>query len=320
MTSRNRTIRRAGGAAIVAVLAAIAANRTVAIAAESAAGAYVLGLRGSGAGITPPEGLFLSNQIYMYRGSISGNLRLEGGSLAANARIAPIVNIPTLLWVTPVDLGGARLGVSLTVPFGNVDVKGQVGPINLKDRIFTFADPSVTAFLGGRHENFHWQIGATAFLPIGDYRKGALANIAKHRGALDLFGALTWFDPQSGIDVTNIVGVTFNRQNEATRYRTGNEFHWEWSVSKKFDNGISIGAVGYHYQQLTGDSGAGAVLGPFKGRATAVGASLGYDFKAGQIPISMRLRYYHEVDAKNRLKGNAAFLSLSMPLWVPGAR
>ncbi len=306
-------------ASICAGLASVALENS-AMAAESAAGAYVLGLRGPGAGLTPPEGLFFSNQVFIYSGRIRGNLRLEGGVLASQARVDPVVNIPTLLWMTPLQVGGARLGLSLTVPFGQVDVRGRVGPFRRSDGVFSIADPSVGAFLGGSWGQFHWQVGATGFLPIGDYRLGALANISKNRGAVDVYGALTWLEPTLGLDVTNVVGVTFNQPNEATRYRTGNEFHWEWAVTRKFENGFSVGAVGYAYQQLTRDSGAGAILGPFKGRAVAVGASLGYEFKIGQAPISTRVRWYHELETTNRLKGNAVFLSVSTPLWVPGAR
>jgi hypothetical protein len=290
------------------------------MAAESAAGAYVLGIRGPGAGVTPPPGLFFSNQLFAYSGKINGNLRFEGGSLASQARVSPLVNIPTLLWVTPFEIAGARIGTSLTVPFGRIKVDGRIGPLRLNDEIFSVADPSIGLFLGSNVGQFHWQLGVTGFLPIGDYRRGALANISKNRGALDVYGALTWLEPTFGLDITNVVGVTFNRQNEATRYRTGNEFHWEWAVSRKFDNGLMVGAVGYVYEQLTNDSGPGAVLGGFKGRTVAVGATVGYDFKIGPAPVSTRLRFYHEVETKNRLRGNAGFLSVSVPLWVPGAR
>jgi hypothetical protein len=313
--SRTRWAAAAAAAVVMAMGAPQPAN-----AAESASGAYVLGIRGPGAGVTPPPGLFFSNQVFSYSGKISGNLRLEGGSLASQARVTPLVNIPTLLWVTPFEIAGARIGASVTAPFGQVDVNGRVGPLRLKDQIFSFADPSVGLFLGSRYGQFHWQVGVTGFLPIGDYRRGALANISKNRGALDVYGALTWLEPTWGIDVTNVVGVTFNARNEATRYTTGTEFHWEWAVSKKFDSGLSVGAVGYVYQQLTGDSGPGAALGAFRGRTTAVGATVGYDFKIGQAPVSTRIRFYHEVESNNRLRGNAAFLSVSVPLWVPGAR
>jgi hypothetical protein len=289
-------------------------------AAESASGAYLLGLRGPGAGVTPPEGLFFSNQTYVYSGRINGSIRLENGTLLSQARVSPLVNVPTFLWMTPIEVGGVRLGTSLTIPFGNVSVKGNLGPLSRKDQAFTVADPSIGLFLGGRSGQFHWQAGVSVFLPVGDYRRGALANVSKNRGALDVYGALSWIDPALGLDITNVVGVTFNTQNEATKYKTGNEFHWEWAVTKKFENGLSVGGVGYVYQQLTGDTGPGALLGSFKGRTAAVGASLGYDFKIGQAPISTRLRFYHEVESTRRLRGNAVFLSFSLPLWVPGER
>jgi hypothetical protein len=306
--------------AIAACAALWAGGGDPARAAESGAGAYILGIRGPGAGVTPPPGLFFSNQVYVYNGKISGNLRFEGGSLASQARVSPVVSIPTFLWVTPLEVAGARIGVSVTAPYGQVEVNGRIGPRGLKDQVLSFADPSVGLFVGAQAGQFHWQVGVTSFLPIGDYRRGALANISKNRGAFDVYGALTWLEPTFGLDVTNVVGVTLNTRNEATRYLTGNELHWEWALSKKFDNGLSVGAVGYVYQQLTGDRGPGALLGEFKGRAVAVGATVGYDFKAGPLPVSTRVRFYHEVETQNRLRGNAAFLSVSVPLWVPGAR
>ena len=288
--------------------AAFLACSTLAVsAAESAAGAYVLGLRGPGAGVTPPTGLFFSTQMYIYGGKISGNVPVEGGAIAGNGRIKATVMIPTFLLVTPIELLGGRLGVSLTTPYGMVDVAGKVGPLQMSERRTTFADPSITSFLGWHAGNLHWQLGVTAFLPIGDYRKGAL----------DVFGTLTWIEPTWGLDVSNTVGFTFNQENRATRYKTGTEFHWEWSIAKKFDSGFSIGPAGYFYNQLSGDTGVGTKLGAFEGRVWAIGAGIGYEFKVGVLPVTARLRYFRELETRHRLKGDTAFLGLSFPLWVP---
>lgn len=285
-------------------------------AAESASGAYLLGLRGAGAGMLPPEGLYISSQTFIYGGSISGNLPFENGQVAGRARVTPIVNVPTLLWSTPVEIGAARLGLSATLPFGRMEVSGTVGPLSLQDTIFTVGDPSFGASLGWHAGQLHWQAGITGFAPWGDYHRGALANVAKHRGALDAYGAVTWIEPTLGLDITNVIGVTFNATNSATDYRTGNEFHWEWAVTRRLPGGFSFGAVGYLYQQLTDDSGKGAVLGPFRGRVAAIGPTIGYDFVVGRTPISTRLRVYSEIETENRLRGTAGFVSLTMPLWV----
>ncbi len=290
-----------------------------AFAAEGGSGVYLLGLRTTGAGITPPPGIYISEQIFSYHGEIKGSLPTEGGPVTASAEVNPLVNIPTLQWVTPIEIFGGRLGLSATTPFGRVAIKANAGPLSIEDSITTFADPTVTSFIGWRAGQMHWQLGASGYLPWGDYEKGALANIAKHRLALDLFAAATYFDPGTGIDITNMLGLTLNAENASTNYKTGNELHWDWAVSKKFTNGLSIGAIGYAYQQLSGDSGTGATLGDFKGQVTAIGGSLGYDFKLGDLPVSTRARYYHEFDVKNRFQGDAMFFSASMPLSVPKA-
>lgn len=310
-------MRTAPIAMILALVVGAAYQTRVASAAEGGSGVYLLGLRGAGAGVTPPPGVFFSNQFYRYSGSIEGSIPFEGGRILGRGDVSALVAVPTILWVTPAEIAGGRVGLSLTAPYGRVDVDGRIGPIALSDRTTAFGDPSVTAFLGWRHDNLHWQLGATGFLPVGGYKKGALANVAKNRLAVDVFGTMSWIDPALGLDVSNVVGVTFNAENRATNYRTGTEFHWEWSVTKKFENGLSVGPAGYYYRQLTDDTGSGAVLGGFRGETLAVAGVLGFDFVAGGIPVSTKLRYFHEVKTKNRLKGNAVFLSLSMPLWVP---
>ena len=54
--------------------------------------------------------------------------------------------------------------------------------------------------------------------------------------------------------------------------------HLDLAVSKFLTPQIQIGAVGYLYQQVKGDSGAGATLGPFKSRIAGVGPQIGFLF------------------------------------------
>jgi hypothetical protein len=83
---------------------------------------------------------------------------------------------------------------------------------------------------------------------------------------------------------------------------------------RHFSQKFTLGVTGYHYQQVTGDSGAGATLGDFKGRATALGAVLTYSFALGKLPVSTQWTYFHEFDVENRLEGDAGLLTISMPL------
>lgn len=110
-------------------------------------------------------------------------------------------------------------------------------------------------------------------------------------------------------------------ENTATNYSTGNELHLEGAINQHFANGFTLGLGGYWYQQISDDGGTGNRIGPFKGRVLALGPLIGYTIKAGEIPISLSGRWFHEFDTENRVSGDSVFATLSMPLFVyPAAK
>ena len=265
--------------------AGVALMVPAAMAAESLAGVYLLGFRGPLAGITPPPGFYFENDVYFYDGRLgAGRSFATGGFVGAGLKSQLRLDLMTPLWITPVEIFGGRLGFSATFPVGRAGVATGAlvsTPVGrdrrrLDDSAVTYGDPFVGATLGWSHGNFHWSANLAANIPAGGYRDDELANISLNRPALDFTGAFTWLDPKIGLEISVAPGITFNWTNTATHYRTGNELHVEWGVSQYLSKDFSVGVVGYHYQQLTGDSGTGANLGPFKGRVTAVGGTLAY--------------------------------------------
>ncbi len=89
----------------------------------------------------------------------------------------------------------------------------------------------------------------------------------------------TWLNPKSGLEISGAAGITFNGENPDTHYQTGREIHFEGALIRHLPGKLAFGLVGYLYQQLTGDSGDGAVLGSFKGRTAGIGPTLAYTFK-----------------------------------------
>jgi hypothetical protein len=297
-----------------------------AMAAESGAGFYLLGSKGPAAAIMPPPGVFFQNDIYYYSGSLGGGKSLPtGGRVAVGVDGKAAIDVPTLIWVLPEEIAGGHLGLSGTVPFGWKDTSANLivnGPnvgsrsAGIGDAVFTVGDPIVSGFLGWESGNFHWQTGVLVNVPIGDYQRGEISNIAFHHWGADVFGAATWLDPSTGLDLSGTVGMTFNAENPATNYKTGNEFHFEWAADQHFNKQFDAGLVGYYYDQVTGDSGSGATLGAFKGRAVAIGATIGWNFEIGKMPVSTRIKYFHEFDVENRAQGDAVFLTVSVPLSI----
>ncbi len=81
---------------------------------------------------------------------------------------------------------------------------------------------------------------------------------------------------------------------------------------------LAIGIVAYHYQQVSRDSGVGARLGHFEGRATGLGPIITYACECGKISINTSLRYFKEFDVESRSEGDAGIFTISMPLSVTG--
>lgn len=314
------------GLPVVSVLAALVAfapsQRSEA--AEGGVSDYILGSRGPGAGITPPPGVYFDNTTWYYDGKIGGNRALPtGGLLVANVSQQTWLNISTPLWVTPVNLFGANLAFSASIPVGeprigagllvNSPVFGPIGR-QVTDANTNLSDIFVQSFLGWNAGNLHWQLGVGGVIPSGTYVSGQLSNASLNRPAVDLFGTVTWLDPALGVDLSAAAGFMFNQTNTATDYKTGDEFHLEWAATKYLTKEFTIGLVGYYYQQLTADSGTGARLGSFEGRVVALGGSIGYTFEVGKLPISTRLKIYREFAVQNRFEGTSGFFSVSLPI------
>jgi hypothetical protein len=316
--------RRPGMLAKLMLLLAVAASLPVgAMAAEDGAGFYLLGSKGPFAGVLPAPGVYFQNDVYVYSGSIGASQDIPvAGKIIANVDATAYIDLATGLWVLPQPVLGGNLSFSATVPWGgqNIDARLDAPGIGLgaglSDDIFTIGDPVVGGALGWHNGNWHWTAGFLVNVPVGDYHKGDVANLAFHRWGLDLNGAVTWFDPASGWEVSGAAGITFNGENPVTDYRTGTEFHFEGSVTKAFSPTFSAGLVGYFYDQITPDGGAGASLGDFEGRVAALGGTASYNFQLGVTPVSTRVKVYREFAAENRLEGTSAFLTVTVPIGV----
>jgi len=248
------------------------------------------------------------------------------GNISAEA----LTNIAQVTWVTDVNVLGGRLAFAGVLPYGKLEVGGDVlvpvAPFKVEqsDELTALGDGALSAVLGWKHrdgDKFRaWSTYSTVFMPIGSYEVGRLANMGKNRWALDLGGAYTMANFKGGREFSAVLGFTFNGENDDTNYDSGNEMHLELAGKQYLPNHFSLGVVGYWNEQLTADSGGPAVLGDFKGRVFGIGPELSYQFtKSKTHPVTLDLRWYHEFEAKNRVEGDAVFLTFSVPLSIQQA-
>lgn len=294
-------------------------------ATEGGASLYLPGFHGPGAGMLPPPGFYFENDFYSYSGRLSARTQTQlGGAVLANVKVEARANFMTPTWVTPLEIFGGNLAFAVSIPFGTPRISagaviaaprlGRAIGVSARDATFNLGDPIVSSFVGWHAGNFHWQVGGSLSIPAGAYQDGELSNMAFNRWIGDVFAAATWLDPKIGLDISATVGFEINGRNKDTDYRSGNAFHADLAITQYLSKEFSIGVIASHYQQVSGDSGSGASLGPYKGRTTAVGGSIGYNFSVAGTPVAARLKVLREVSVENRPQGTIALVSLAFPL------
>jgi hypothetical protein len=335
------------GARLLSLAVIVAANVPIgdARAAENATGIYLLGSKTAMSGFVPPPGLYFTDLNYYYAGSAGGQaaagiaLRKTGAVLNIQADIDvdanAYVNMPFALWIAPHKVFGGNVGLGVIAPAGwkqidvDIDAFAQVtlpnGTVIDANRHFdltedttAFGDPLFNALIGWHQGNWHWNVGALVNIPVGPWDTDSITNLSFHRWAVDTTGAVTYLDPASGFEASAAAGFTFNWENPSTDYKTGTEFHVEAALIQHLSQTFSIGVAGYHYQQVTGDSGAGATLGSFEGQVSALGPVMNATFMVRQTPIATQLEWMHEFEAVNRAEGDMVMFNVTIPLSAVG--
>ena len=284
-----------------------------ALADEGASGLYAPGNFGFGAGVTPDAGLYLNTGFAHYQGDI--RIFIEGGKIIADAEVRPYSVAFTALWVPQTKILGGNLGLSIGSSEKHPWAHGVVrGLINAEETVqgWGFGDTIARAQLGWTSGDWANTLYLTTWFPTGRYQRGFNPNTGKNIYGVNLGWGVTYTEPRTQLEFNSAVAVTFSAKNPATDYKKGDDFIWDWAVGQKFANGLKVGVGGYAYQQLTGDSGSGARLGPFKGSVIGIGPHVVYNTVLMQRAVLFNLRHYQEFNASNRFEGNLTTLSATV--------
>lgn len=295
-------------------------------AVEGGKSLYLLGKRGPVAGLIPKPGSYVTNDLYYYNGDSDQEFPIAG-LLNEGISAEAIVNVLQATWITDTSFGNGRLAIGGVVPYGHVKLEADAtattpGDTTLgagvSDSLTAFGDLALAASLGWRKRDGDLfragSIYSTVFVPVGSFKEGRLANMGANRWGLDVGTAFTLGNFKKGREFSGVLGITFNGENDDTDYDSGHEAHLELSYKQHLPSGFSAGIVGYYSKQFTSDSGGPKVLGDFKSRVGGIGPEMAYQFKAAGRSMNLDLRWYHEFNAKNRVEGDAVFLTLSVPL------
>ena len=151
----------------------------------------------------------------------------------------------------------------------------------------------------------------SVYAPTGDYQVGRLANTGKNFWTIEPTIAAIYVGKENGIEASIFAGIDFNTENKDTNYKSGIQAHVETTIAQHFPlfGGLAgVGATGFYYTQLTGDSGSGAKYGDFKAKSVGAGPTISFVHSVGKTDILTELKWLHEFETKRRVQGDTIFL------------
>ncbi len=272
--------------------------------------------------VSATESFVIRYNLVYYDATVNAQRALPiAGATALGADISTWAQGITFFWRPPVEIGGRwSYAMSATIPFVSLDVSADVitGPglsIARADSVSDIGDIVLMPLMLNYHvsDDINWNFRIAAYAPTGSYEVGRLANTGKNFWTVEPTIAFMYFGQKNGREFDVFFGVDFNQENPDTDYKSGTQAHVEFTAAQHFPwrGGLAgIGLTGFWYEQVSGDSGAGATFGDFEARDIGAGPVISFITKIGGHDLLSELKWLHEFETKNRPEGDTAFLKV----------
>ncbi len=286
----------------------LALTTSSAFAAEGGSSLYVPG----GAGdvliaLSPQPGLQVANVLYTQVADV--DRAVLQGAVDLGLDLTVVLNFLAASYTFKKPVLGGTYTIGAVIPFGYASLDASVTGFGVGasagDNSFNIADIAVVPIqLNWNAGNFHFKLAEAIIAPTGAYDTANLVNLGRNYWAFDTIGAVTWFNAESGTELSVAPGVMVNLRNDDTDYKTGTEFHVDFTVNQFLSKNFSLGLRGYYYRQVTADSGSGARLGDFKGESLGIGPGFLWQPKFAEGKLSIVGKWMHDLTATNRFKSD----------------
>lgn len=287
--------------AALALLTATSAS----FATEGGGSSYPIGAENHLAGAAPPPGVYVLEYVNIYNADRLNNASGQAVPVPG-FKVNAVAAATRIAWVTDKPLLGGQLVAHAILPLVNVKVSvaGQSASRS------GLGDISLGAGVAWHHSpQLHSVAAVDVVLPVGSYDKSRPVNIGRNYLAVQPAYLVSWIDP-TGWNADAKMGLSLNRVNSDTHYRSGTEFNIDYSVGHAVGQGWVLGVGGHVYQQLSADRAQGATVPGSKGRALAIGPNLKYDNGKGWF-ITAKLT--KETSVRSRTQGTSFWIKSTIP-------
>jgi hypothetical protein len=250
---------------------------------ETGLGFWLPGQFGSFAAAPSVPGLSIGGHIFHPVSAGASKTFLQGGRFETGIQGRGDLGVLGATWVfaTPVfggqaavslfGLGGrnvASIDATLTGPKGNTTSGSE------SQSLTSIGDLNSQASLKWNQGVSNFMIYGMGDIPVGDYNSAHLANLGIGHAAIDGGAGYTYFDPVAGHEFSTVIGLSYNFINPSTQYQNGLDAHLDWGASQFVNKQLNVGVVGYVFEQVTGDHGAGGRFGGFESGVAGIGPQL----------------------------------------------
>ncbi len=278
-------------------------------AAEGASSNYFPGSYGNLLVAAAPEPGFIVWSQNLFYGATAERAVLQG-RVNVDLETDAYFTLINAYWVHDLPSLGARFLFGGFLPFGYASLEAGIAPtagpaVAVEEDRFAFGDMAIVP------ASLYWSLGPlqlnayqTVIAPTGQYDADDAVNIGRNYWSFDSVLAATWFHESSATDVSAVLGVMANTENPDSDYRTGTELHLDFMLNQFLAETFGVGFHGYWYEQVSGDSGAGAILGGFEGSSVGLGVAGFWIPAFADGKLALTGKWIRDVDASNRLEGD----------------
>jgi hypothetical protein len=294
---------------VVLILAMLFVGPDIARLVAQETGSYPNGSEGIRPGSLPPPGVYWRNYFFYYH---AGKLMdSDGNEIPIGFKANVFAWTQRIIWVSHLDILSGNYGINVVIPLVTKDI--SVHAARISDGHTGIGDIVLDQFIRWGKADYDMALGFAIAFPTGSYDKNRPGLAGQNFVTYMLTYGLTYYlDDEKSWAVGVLPRYEIHGAKGNEDVRPGNDFHFEWSISKNIEKVWEVGIVGFCQWQATSDQGAAAVNPSVHDRSFAVGPEV--DLVIPSIGLLSSLHYEQELGVIDRPQGSIVVLTLTKVL------
>jgi hypothetical protein len=269
-------------------------------------GSYPNGSEGIKVASLPPPGFYWRNYFSYY--SANEIMDNNGNEAPIGFKANVFAWTQRIVWVTDMKVLGGNYGINFLLPLLTKNISIQSAGIS--DSRKGFGDIVIDQVLGWSGERYIIPLAFAITFPTGKYDK-TKPGLPGQNFYTYMFTLGISYDLNDGKDWTFSILSRYEIHSKkgSEDVIAGNDFHFEWSLSRNFERVWDVGIVGFCQWQVTDDKGKDAISPSVHDRSFAIGPEV--DLLIPSFRLIGSLHFEKEFGVIDRPQGSMLVMTLT---------